>query len=315
MPQRLKELTDPPTYRVEASDALRRLTAAVDAAHVAEALSWIENLGAIDVGDASSSASWLRITWQAGAEERALDLFASGEEDAKVYFARFPGLRAVFLEAGLSWLPHLMLRMDKEYNENRRDVPFYTDRVSKWVQRQVWVGTQPIETTTDPRHLDDLIRIGPGVDHVLYGSNWPAADHDPPGRVAAAHDVSEGGLLVAISEMLFSAHKTFGADLNLLPALEAAKAAGRPFRLDALLFGESQGRIVLAVKPEYQRAVLRSAETAGVPAVALGEGQGEAILKVVAPGRGGEGSVTVTWPVGKLRETWTDAIPKAMNNS
>lgn len=135
------------------------------------------------------------------------------------------------------------------------------------------------------------------------------------GRVAAAHDISEGGLLVAISEMLFSAHKTFGADLNLQPAAAAAQAAGQPFRLDALLFGESQGRIVLAVKPEYQRAVLRSAETAGVPALAIGEGQGEAILKVVAPGRGGEGSVTITWPVGKLRETWTDAIPQAMSNT
>ncbi len=135
------------------------------------------------------------------------------------------------------------------------------------------------------------------------------------GRVAAAHDVSEGGLLVAISEMLFSAHKTFGADLNLQPAVDAAKAAGRPFRLDALLFGESQGRIILAVKPEYQRAVLASAEKAGVPALAIGEGQGEAILKVVAPGKGGEGSVTITWPVGKLRETWTDTIPKAMGNS
>jgi uncharacterized protein len=101
-------------------------------------------------------------------------------------FARFPSLRVVFLEAGISWLPHMMLRMDKEYNENRRDVPFYTDRVSKWVRRQVWVGTQPMETTGDNRHLDDLVRIGCGVDHVLYGSNWPSADYDPPGRVAAS---------------------------------------------------------------------------------------------------------------------------------
>jgi uncharacterized protein len=100
--------------------------------------------------------------------------------------ARFPTLRFVFLEAGISWLPHMLLRMDKEYNENRRDVPYYTDRVSKWIQRQVWVGTQPIERGASVRDLDDLIRISVGIEHVLYGSNWPHADHDPPGRVAAA---------------------------------------------------------------------------------------------------------------------------------
>ncbi|HVU38210.1 MAG TPA: AIR synthase-related protein, partial [Opitutales bacterium] len=167
-----------------------------------------------------------------------------------------------------------------------------------------------------------------GVRHGLKTGDAPALDFEAEkklhnfvraqirsGRVAAAHDLSEGGLLVAISEMLFAAHKTFGAELDLRPAAEAATAAGRPFRLDALLFGESQGRIVIAIKPEYQRALLRSAETAGVPAIVLGVGQGEAILKVATPGRGGEGSYTITWPVGKLRETWTDAIPKAMNNS
>jgi predicted TIM-barrel fold metal-dependent hydrolase len=99
--------------------------------------------------------------------------------------ARFPNLRVVFLEAGISWLPHLMLRMDKEYNENRRDVPFYTDRVSMWVKRQVWVGTQPMEFGADSRVLDDLIRISFGMEHVLYASHWPNADHDAPDRVAA----------------------------------------------------------------------------------------------------------------------------------
>ena len=44
----------------------------------------------------------------------------------------------------------------------------------------------------------------------------------------------------------------------------------------------------------------------------VGEGHGEAILKVIAPTPAGENSLTITWPVGKLRETWTDAIPKAM---
>jgi phosphoribosylformylglycinamidine synthase len=132
------------------------------------------------------------------------------------------------------------------------------------------------------------------------------------GRVDAAHDLSEGGLLVALSEMLFGATKTFGADLDLSAA---AQAAGSAFRLDALLYGESQGRVILGVKSNHARAVLKAAETAGVPAFTLGEAQGAAILRVILPGPGGAGSLTLTWPVNKLREAWAEALPKAMGTA
>lgn len=100
--------------------------------------------------------------------------------------ARFPRLRLAFLGGGMSWLTHLILRLDKEYNENRRDVPFYDDRVSLAIRRQIWIGTYPLESTDDPRDLDDLIRVSCGIDRLLYGSRWPNAHFDPPRRVAAA---------------------------------------------------------------------------------------------------------------------------------
>jgi phosphoribosylformylglycinamidine (FGAM) synthase-like enzyme len=81
-----------------------------------------------------------------------------------------------------------------------------------------------------------------------------------------------------------------------------------------LLFGESQGRIILAVKPEYLRNFPKAAEAAGVPSVFIGEAQGEAILKVILPATT-ESGLTITWPGGKLRETWAGAIPKAMATS
>jgi phosphoribosylformylglycinamidine synthase len=126
------------------------------------------------------------------------------------------------------------------------------------------------------------------------------------GHVSAAHDLSEGGLLVALSEMLFAPHKTFGADLDLT----AAKSDG--LRLDTLLFGESQGRVLLAIKPTHIRNFHRAAEAAGVPAHLIGEAQGAAILKIVVPSPHTSGNLTLTWPVNKLREAWTDALPRAM---
>ncbi len=101
-------------------------------------------------------------------------------------FARFPDLRVLFLEAGISWFAHIMLRMDKEYNENRRDIPHYTDRISAYLKRQVWLGTHPCESVGRPEDLGDIVRISVGVEHLVYGSHWPFADRDLPERIAAA---------------------------------------------------------------------------------------------------------------------------------
>lgn len=97
---------------------------------------------------------------------------------------RYPNLRLLFLGAGITWLMHLTLRLDKEYIETRREVPWFTDRISHWLRRQVWVGTQPMEGSRDPAALADLIRISCGIDRVVYGSSWPEAAFDGPDDVA-----------------------------------------------------------------------------------------------------------------------------------
>ncbi len=117
--------------------------------------------------------------------------------------ARFPGLRLVFLEAGMVWLAHLSLRMDKEYNENHRDIPFYTDRVSGYLARQVWVGTHPREVAA-AEDLDALARVGVGAGHLVYGSHYPYADHDPPARVLPTlTEATRRGVMGANAAALF----------------------------------------------------------------------------------------------------------------
>ena len=78
------------------------------------------------------------------------------------------------------------------------------------------------------------------------------------GHVRACHDVSDGGLLVAVAEMAMAG----GAGARLLPG--PAEVAAHAF-----WFGEDQGRYVLAV-PDAA-AVLQAAAFAGVPAMRLGE--------------------------------------------
>jgi len=38
---------------------------------------------------------------------------------------RFPGVKIAFFEGGISWVPFLMYRMDKEYLTRQQKVPFF----------------------------------------------------------------------------------------------------------------------------------------------------------------------------------------------
>ena len=64
--------------------------------------------------------------------------------------------------------------------------------------------------------------------------------------VLAAHDVSEGGLLVALAEMLFG-ETGLGFSLSF-------DSHGPSGRLDSLLFGESQGVSCLRCQPKGRKA-------------------------------------------------------------
>ena len=82
------------------------------------------------------------------------------------------------------------------------------------------------------------------------------------GRVAACHDLSDGGLLVAAAEMALAG----GVGAELRSPLADATAG---------LFGEDQARYLLAV--EEPDNVLERAVAAGVPALRIGETGGSAL--------------------------------------
>ncbi len=83
------------------------------------------------------------------------------------------------------------------------------------------------------------------------------------GRVSACHDVADGGLFVAIAEMALAGG--VGATLDPPPGDTPAHA---------WLFGEDQGRYVVAAPPAEAAAILAEA---GVPARAVGRTGGSAL--------------------------------------
>ncbi|SMF82037.1 phosphoribosylformylglycinamidine synthase subunit II [Azospirillum oryzae] len=90
------------------------------------------------------------------------------------------------------------------------------------------------------------------------------------GLVVSSHDVADGGLIVTIAEMALA-----GGVGAYLTAFDGAGPR--------VLFGEDQGRYVLAVRPDVAATVQEKAKAAGVPVSVLGETRGTALS-----GRGGD---------------------------
>jgi phosphoribosylformylglycinamidine synthase len=86
------------------------------------------------------------------------------------------------------------------------------------------------------------------------------------GTATAVHDISDGGLLVALAEMAMASG--IGAELD-------TPAGAVPH---AFWFGEDQGRYALTVSQAAAASVLAAAEKAGIPAQRLGRTAGNALI-------------------------------------
>ena len=84
-------------------------------------------------------------------------------------FEEFPGLRVGFLEAGSSWVPWIMDRMDYEYGWMGHQAPKLKRRPSEYLRdgEQFWVSAELDEVGL--KYTIDAI----GADRVLYPSDYP----------------------------------------------------------------------------------------------------------------------------------------------
>jgi phosphoribosylformylglycinamidine synthase len=110
-----------------------------------------------------------------------------------------------------------------------------------------------------------------------------------------AHDVSNGGLAVALAECTFTGPAVVGAKVRLANSI----------RPDALLFGESTGRVLVATADA--EATLELAGEHGVPASRIGETGGTHLSMGPL-----EGDFWLDVEAGSLRERWEQAIPRRL---
>ena len=125
------------------------------------------------------------------------------------------------------------------------------------------------------------------------------------GQIKSAHDCSEGGLAVALAESCISQQiaretpRLIGAKIDLSFAVSAST------RLEALLFGETQSRIVVSAAPANVVKIVERAKILGLAATQIGvvEGSELAIKAGVLEGK---------WPLVELHDLWWNAIARAM---
>jgi phosphoribosylformylglycinamidine (FGAM) synthase-like enzyme len=146
------------------------------------------------------------------------------------------------------------------------------------------------------------------------------------GLVKSAHDCSEGGLAVCLAECCISQQvgrntpRLIGAQIELpstepepvpvsssenKPALESVPS-WQP-RLDALLFGETQSRVVISVKAVDAVKVVERAKILGVPATRVGLVGGTS-LQIKTAER------DLSWDLPELHDLWWNSIARAMHN-
>jgi phosphoribosylformylglycinamidine synthase len=111
------------------------------------------------------------------------------------------------------------------------------------------------------------------------------------GLVKSAHDLSEGGLGVAVAE------SCFGLDVGATISLDTE------LRADVALFSESQSRILLSVSAADAEALLAMAGELNVPAAQIGKTGGDRLVVKI---NGGE---VINAPLSQLKAAWKDAIP------
>ena len=132
------------------------------------------------------------------------------------------------------------------------------------------------------------------------------------GDIKSAHDCSEGGLAVCLAECCIShlearnTPRLIGAEIDLSDVESSIEEeSGTLPRLDALLFGETQHRIVITTSDLDAAKVVARARLLGLAAWRIGRVGGDAL--VVKTQRG-----DWHWPVVELHDLWWNSMARVL---
>ena len=102
---------------------------------------------------------------------------------------RFPKLKVLWVESGLAWIPFLMQRLDHEYQMRSCEAPLLKKLPSEYM-REMFYTSQPLEKT-NLKLLQATMDAFNADTQLLYASDWPHWDFDPPRAITTLPFLNE----------------------------------------------------------------------------------------------------------------------------
>jgi uncharacterized protein len=107
-------------------------------------------------------------------------------------FVKYPKLKVVLIESGVTWLPAFLWRLSKFWRGVRAEVPWVDRSPSEIVRNHVRLTIQPFDGPDDPKAVAQLIDHLQTDDMLLFSSDFPHWQFDgddimPPGIPEKLH--------------------------------------------------------------------------------------------------------------------------------
>ena len=91
----------------------------------------------------------------------------------------------------MAWVPFLMQRLDHEYMMRTSEAPLLKRMPSEYM-REMYYSSQPIEDN-HPKAMEVTFEMINAETQLLYSSDWPHWDFDPPSTIFDLPFLSETG--------------------------------------------------------------------------------------------------------------------------
>jgi hypothetical protein len=88
-------------------------------------------------------------------------------------FEQFPTLRVALIESGITWLPSLMWRLDKEWKGLRREIPWVKRLPSDYIREHMRLTLEPIDAPPEPAQLQQIFAQIGSDEMVMFSTDYP----------------------------------------------------------------------------------------------------------------------------------------------
>jgi len=124
-------------------------------------------------------------------------------------FEQFPSLRVVLIASGITWLPSLMWRLDKEWKGLRREIPWVKRLPSDYIREHIRFTLQPFDAPPDARQLQQILDQTGSDELIMFSTDYPHLYFD------SVQDALPAGLPAGLTPKILAENASDFYHLNL----------------------------------------------------------------------------------------------------